>query len=94
MCRFLLEDFEVEIFTSPEPLEKQYGWRHLSVMERLVLIGGDSFRHDIVKMKISGLKTEPAIAKRLGLTGEPYEAIAQLESLTDSTLRQLVNSGA
>jgi len=90
VCTFILEEFEIEIFTSPEPLEDQYGWRHLSVMERLVSIGGDSFRRDIVKLKKDGFKTEPAIAKRLQLQGEPYEAVAQLESVPDVKLRQLI----
>jgi hypothetical protein len=90
VCSFMLDDFEVEIFAAREPVEQQNGWVHLSVMDRLVSLGGNSFREAIVDLKNNGLKTEPAIAKHLSLDGDPYIAVADLANKSDLMLLKLI----
>ena len=92
VCSFSLERLEIEIFGSLEPIESQPAYRHFSVMKRLVSIGDDTFKKDIVELKKSGLKTEPAIAKRLQLQGDPYQAILELENASDADLIELIGS--
>lgn len=40
---------------------------------------GEEFRKEILELKERGYKTEPAFALLLGLQGNPYEALLQLE---------------
>ncbi len=39
---------------------------------------GKNFKQEIIKLKASGLKTEPAFAKLLGIEGDPYEELLKL----------------
>nr|WP_195571301.1 DUF4269 domain-containing protein [Paenibacillus sp. 1001270B_150601_E10] len=43
-------------------------------------------------MKRAGLKTEPAFAQWLGLSGDPYEAILHLEQIEDAALKRIVSA--
>ncbi|MNO76159.1 hypothetical protein D3C76_672280 [compost metagenome] len=52
----------------------------------------DHFRERIILLKTSGWKTEPAFAKALGLEGDPYEALLELEKLPRSALHALCHS--
>lgn len=40
---------------------------------------GDPFRERIIQLKKQGIKTEPAFAQLLGLKGDPYLALLDLE---------------
>jgi hypothetical protein len=48
---------------------------------RILQLRGEEFRHDIIALKKSGLKTEPAFASLLGLSGDPYEALLNYPAL-------------
>lgn len=87
---FWLEEIEVEIFGQNLPPEQQNGYRHLAVEARLLAAGGPAFRQQVVDLKTSGIKTEPAFAQLLGLNGDPYQALLLLESLDQSALQKLV----
>ena len=41
---------------------------------------GDEFRRKIIELKELGLKTEPAFAKLLGLSGDPYVELLKYQS--------------
>lgn len=45
----------------------------------------------IQQLKAVGLKTEPAFADYFGLSGDPYQAMLELESLTDDELRNALH---
>ena len=47
-------------------------------------------RCDIRSAKLSGLKTEPAIAKLLSLSGDSFQAVLELEEYSDSELLSLI----
>ena len=87
---FHADDFEIEIFSSTAPVEDQFAYRHLSMMERALLIGGEPLRQKVKELKRSGLKTEPSFAKILGLSGDPFLAFLELEKLSDNQLSELI----
>jgi hypothetical protein len=90
---FLCDEFEIEIFGSTIHLEQQLGFRHHVVMARLINLGGDIFREKVRDLKLAGKKSEPAIADILGLIGNPYESVAELNDLSDGELVRLMRDG-
>ncbi|WP_213525179.1 DUF4269 domain-containing protein [Paenibacillus sp. J31TS4] len=82
--------FPVEIFAQPLPTTSQNGYRHLVVEHRLLLRMGDAGRRTVRRLKAAGRKTEPAFAELLGLEGDPYARLLELERCTDAELDELV----
>ena len=76
---FILGNFEIEIFGQAIAVEKQYGYRHMLIEYKILEQQGEEFRKKILELKERGYKTEPAFALLLGLQGNPYEALLQLE---------------
>jgi hypothetical protein len=62
-------------------------------MARLINLGGDLFREKVRDLKLAGKKSERAIADILGLIGDPYERIAELNYLSDGELAVLIRDG-
>ncbi|MCC8436757.1 DUF4269 domain-containing protein [Brevibacillus sp. M2.1A] len=89
---FFTADFWFELFAQPLAVEKQNAYRHMDIEARLLEIGGmDAYQH-IRALKQSGIKTEPAFARYFHIPGsDPYEALLQLESLTEQELRERVH---
>lgn len=79
-----------EIFGQALPVAAQRGFRHMVIEGQLLVIGGAALAARIREHKRSGLKTEPAFAQLLGLTGDPYEALLALEAWPPERLRGLV----
>ena len=86
ICRFEVSGFIFEIYGAPVPVHKQLAFRHYRVMQRLAKMGGEPFKQRVRKLKRGGLKTEPAISQLLGLKGDPYGAVLQLESWSNLQL--------
>ena len=83
---FYYNDFEFEIYASHEDVKLQNGYRHYQIMKTLVEIGGSKFQKLVTELKNNGFKTEPAICKILGISGDPYKEILQLESWSGDKL--------
>jgi hypothetical protein len=47
-------------------------------------------RNAVMAARRGGLKTEPAFAKILGLSGDPYSAMLAIEVQSDSALAELL----
>jgi hypothetical protein len=92
VASFRFGAFVFEVFGSYLPVEQQNAYRHLSVMKRLAEFGGEPFRTKVREYKRQGLKTEPSMAKILGLSGNPFQAVLELEACSDEQLRDLVQS--
>jgi hypothetical protein len=95
IVRFSSHDWAIEIFCQPSPVEQQWGVRHFRIEQRILKLA-PRVAPMIREMKEGGLKTEPAFANLLGLKGDPYIALLDLENRTDETLRSalsLVPSG-
>ena len=81
--------FTIEPFGQSLPAERQSAYRHMVIEARLLGLGGAALRRRIVALKRSGVKTEPAFAQCLGLDGDPYLALLDLEALDDRRLAAL-----
>ena len=73
--QFKLQEFQVEIFAQNLPVTQQYAYRHLVIENKILLTKDEAFRNEIIRLKRQGLKTEPAFAQALGLSGNPYESL-------------------
>lgn len=87
VIQFFTEEFEIEVFGQALPVEQQTAYLHLCQTHRVVQLGGEACRSAIQKLKLSGMKTEPAVAHLLALPGDPYAAILDLCAVSDDQLR-------
>lgn len=79
VIRFRIEDFGIELYGSRIPTREQPGFRHMIAEFSILEQYGDDFRQKIVSLKEQGIKTEPAFAMLLGLTGDPYEELLHIK---------------
>ncbi|MFH4968442.1 DUF4269 domain-containing protein [Gaetbulibacter sp. M240] len=79
IVKFKTDNFEIEIFGQDVPTKEQNAFRHMVIEDCILQSKGNEFRSAIRRLKSSGLKTEEAFAQLLGLKGDPYEALLQLE---------------
>ena len=86
VARFAFNEFQIEIFGQAFPIEEQRAYRHMIIEARLLDLFGDRARTNIRKIKLSGLKTEPAFGRHFRLVGDPYKALLELEDLSDNDL--------
>ncbi|MDR0907747.1 MAG: DUF4269 domain-containing protein [Rikenellaceae bacterium] len=89
VCGFFEEGEEVEIYGSPTPPRQTNGFRHMIIEARLLGVLGGQFTEKVRALRREGMKTEPAFAWLLGLTGDPYEAVRSLEVYSDKQLAEL-----
>lgn len=78
IANFYIESFEIEVFGQNIPVSQQYGFRHMIIEDKILKEKGEDFRQQIIALKKSGYKTEPAFAKLLHLEGNPYEALLKI----------------
>lgn len=71
------DNFELEIFGQNVPVKEQLAYRHMITEYSLLQHYGEELRQEIVTLKKQGYKTEPAFAKALGLSGDPYQALLE-----------------
>jgi hypothetical protein len=79
ICRFEQKGFPFEIFCQATESREQYAYRHMIVEYKLLQQKGPAFKDSIIGLKKRGMKTEPAFAQVLGLTGDPFEALLLLK---------------
>lgn len=78
VARFKTPNFEIEIFGQNVPSEKQNAYKHMLIEHWILEQKGPKFRSEIRKLKLKGLKTEPAFAQLLGLPGNPFDQLLEL----------------
>ena len=88
IATFVAEGWRFEIFGDSRPLKEQPAYRHFLVERRLLRLGGRLLKRAVMEARAGGLKTEPAFAHVLQLSGDPYEAILALQRETDACLLQ------
>lgn len=91
-CGFAFAGWPVEIFGQDVPVAAQHGVRHFAIERRLLALLGPGFTARVLALRRSGLKTEPAFARLLGLDGDPYEALLAVETWPDARVLALAAS--
>ena len=86
--------FVIEVFGQARPVTRQGAYRHMVIQARLLDLGGETLRGEILALRAGGLKTEPAFARRLAIAGDPFIELLALESLDDDGLRRLLDDTA
>lgn len=89
LISFKFSDWEIELFCQEVKTGDQWGVRHFRVEQRLLDLD-PNIRHQIRRLKQLGNKTEPAFAMLLGLKGDPYQSVLDLETKTDDTLQKML----
>ncbi len=79
VCKFQSNNFPVEIFAQNIPVEEQQAFKHMIIEAKILNKKGNIFKNEVVKLKKSGYKTEPAFAKLLDIQGDPYEGLLQYQ---------------
>lgn len=92
LSKFRVMDFEIEIYGEPLPVYKQNAYRHMIVEEKILKLGGEKVRKEIIDLKRQGLKTEPAFFKYLNLKGDPYDELLKLERVSNEYLKDIVQA--
>lgn len=87
IANFIFEKVPFELFAQNIPTHEQVAFRHFQTEERLLKLGGENFFHSVFKYRQIGLKTEPAFASALSLSGNSYQAISDLFLLSESELK-------
>lgn len=75
VVNFRLEEFPIELFAQAKPVNEQDGYQHMLIEYAILKDKGELFKQEIVKLKIAGIKTEPAFAQLLELKGNPYDSL-------------------
>lgn len=78
IATFKTVHFLFEVFGQNIKTDKQNAYRHMLIENRILQEKGVEFKQEIIKLKSSGIKTEPAFAKLLGLSGNPYVELLKL----------------
>ncbi|MBI9012141.1 MAG: DUF4269 domain-containing protein [Clostridiales bacterium] len=89
ICRFEKNGYKIELYASHEPINTLNSYRHLEVEKRVLDLFGKSFKEEVLTLKRKGLKTEPAFCVLLGLYGNAYKALFEIEDMTDQELLDL-----
>lgn len=89
VANFNYEGFDIEIFGSAYPVVAQNSYRHMLIEDRILKLLGEDFNKEVVKLKETGIKTEPAFADLLKLEGDPFYELLQLESYSDKEIKKL-----
>lgn len=90
IAHFSADGWTFELFGSPQPVQDQIGWRHFRAEQRLLSSGGNRLRTLVMEQRRRGVKTEPAFAAVLKLSGDPYAALLELETWSEEALIRLV----
>ena len=85
---FTYQGIKFEIFGQKGPSIRQTGYLHFLAEERLLKTGGAVLAEKVKTARLSGLKTEPAFAKALGLTGDPYVELLVLQKESQNELKR------
>ena len=86
VANFSVDGWPIEVFGQYIPTRQQNAYQHMIIEYLLLEHHGEPFRQEVIKLKKQGYKTEPAFAKLLELSGDPY-----LELLNPNLINQLKN---
>ena len=91
VANFFIKEFEIEIYGQAIPTKEQYGYRHMIIEDKILKLGGNKLKKEIINLKRNGMKTEPAFTKYLNLNGNPYEELLKLENMSNRDIKLLLS---
>jgi hypothetical protein len=92
VASFEAAGWRIELYGEAIPVEQQRGWRHFAVERRLLDLGGAALKLAVLAQRHLGMKTEPAFAAALGLSGDPHLALLDLGLQDDDTLVSMLHA--
>lgn len=72
VCNFSIDKTPIEIYSEDKVTDQQLGYLHMIKEYEILKSKDQNFREKIIELKKSGVKTEPAFCKLLGINGNPY----------------------
>lgn len=85
VAKFTAMDWDIELFCQTLPTHQQWGVRHFFIEQRLLDLCPE-LKAKVIALKQDGMKTEPAFAQLLSLKGDPYEAMLELDMMSDEVV--------
>lgn len=79
IVNFIFDDVPFEVFVQNKETVRQTAYLHFLIEERLLKLGGEHLRQNILRTRALGLKTESAFAQVLKLEGDPHQAMLELQ---------------
>lgn len=92
IAKLTLEGLDIEIYGRTRPVETHESYVHWLAEDRLLNLAEPRLQDDIRATKLTGLKTEPAFTKCLGLGGDPFVELLKLASPSDDALRTIIEA--
>jgi predicted metalloenzyme YecM len=92
LANFSFGDVPFEIYACDVEPINQRAYRHFLIEERILSMGGVRAYEEVKSLLASGLKTEPAFAKLLGLLDDPYLALLEVQKWSPARLEKLISS--
>ena len=75
IATFKIAEIWVEVYAEGIAVIEQYGYKHMMKEFQILTHFGNEFKNEILRLKLSGFKTESAFAKLLRLDGDSYESL-------------------
>ena len=85
VATFVFHDLPVEFFCQTKLSYQQQANQHMLTEGRLLKILGSTFKEEIKRLKLEGIKTELAFGKVLKIE-DPYNELLRMKNLTDREL--------
>ncbi|WII71149.1 VOC family protein [Bdellovibrio sp. 22V] len=92
MANFRFDEIPFEIFVQNRETVQQKAYRHFLAEERLLKCGGWPLKRKIQLLRAQKIKTEPAFAQALGIQGDAYAEILNLQKESQGTLQKRVQA--
>lgn len=90
LVKFTFENINYEIIGQHISSNKQIAFQHFQVEEKILKYA--QCQSEILKLRSKGLKTEPAFAKYLCLTGEGFKELLELNKRSIAHLKILIEN--
>jgi uncharacterized protein len=87
---FEFSGFIFEIYAEDKPTVVQSSNLHFILQERILKLANNDFFNKIRDLKKSGIKTEPAFAQVLKMTGDPYLVLLGLQKKSEAELKKMI----
>ncbi|MEE2671365.1 MAG: VOC family protein [Bdellovibrionota bacterium] len=89
LVNFDYKDLPIELFCTTESVYKQAANQHFLVEGKILKLSNTAFKDQIIALKKSGEKTEPAFGKLMDLK-EPYSDLIELNKKTEAQIYKAI----